>query len=55
MKKNPDDVLRKRQKCNKCNLWLSSPLALRVHIKTHLPIEERMKTCPKCNKAFINA
>ncbi|XP_050438114.1 uncharacterized protein LOC126844193 isoform X2 [Adelges cooleyi] len=55
VKKNPDDVLRKRQKCNKCNLWLSSPLALRVHIKTHLPIEERMKTCPKCNKAFINA
>lgn len=54
VKKNPEDILKERQKCPKCELWLSSKLSLRVHLKTHLPIEERKKTCPDCNKVFIN-
>ncbi|XP_050527505.1 zinc finger protein 624-like isoform X2 [Daktulosphaira vitifoliae] len=55
VKKKPEDIQKERQKCTICDLWLSSHLALQVHIKTHLPIEERMKICPKCNKVFINA
>lgn len=48
-------ILTKQQKCSKCEQWLSSKLALRVHMRIHLPIEERMKTCPDCKKVFVNA
>lgn len=53
-KPNPEDLIKKRQKCSKCDMWLSSKLALQVHMKTHLPMEERMKTCPDCKKVFVN-
>lgn len=55
VKHNSGNIQTKRQKCTKCEQWLSSKLALRVHMRTHLPLEERMKICPECNKVFINA
>lgn len=52
--KKPEEIQKNKQKCSKCSLWLSSKLALRVHMRTHLPIEERRKFCPICNKGFVN-
>lgn len=48
------DSLKTQQKCPKCKLWLSSSLVLKVHMRTHLPFEERMKVCPDCSKVFVN-
>lgn len=55
VQRKPEEIQKRKQKCPKCLLWLSSKLALRVHMRTHLPIEERIKICPTCNKTFINA
>lgn len=52
-KKLTEGILEK-QKCSKCNLWLSSRVTLQEHMKTHLPFEAQMKTCPVCKKIFIN-
>jgi len=49
-----ENIKNKQQKCPDCELWLSSSLALRVHMKTHLPIEERIKSCLDCKKTFVN-
>lgn len=47
-------ILNKNIKCSICNKWLSSKEALNIHMKTHLPVEDRIKTCPVCKKLFVN-
>lgn len=55
VKRKSKKIQRKKQKCSKCFLWLSSKFSLREHMKTHLPVEERRKICPICKKKFIDA
>lgn len=55
VKKKTEDIQKRKQKCSKCDQWLSTKLALRVHMRTHVSAEERKKTCPTCNKVFICA
>lgn len=54
IKKKPEGILEKQQKCPKCDSWLSSKATLREHMKTHLLSKVEMKPCPVCQKIFIN-
>lgn len=55
LKIKPKRIQMKKHECSKCFQRFKSKLALRVHMRTHLPIKKQMKTCPTCNKTFINA
>lgn len=54
IKKRTEGILEQQQKCPKCDSWLSSKVALREHMKTHLPYQLVMTTCPVCKKIFKN-